>query len=177
MSCAKIISKTKLNSKWVLWFHSPDEKSWEIDSYKNIAEFDTIEDFWQLQNKITPTHIQYGMFFIVRENIMPIWEDKNNIEGGCWSFKLPKKDIYKAWTELAVALIGESIYKNKQNIMNINGISISPKKSFSILKIWNKNKNENNLILLNENIPNLDINSCIYKPHISDETYTENQEE
>ena len=50
MSSAKIISsnpsKTKLNSKWILWFHSPDEKSWEIDSYKNIEEFDTIEDYY-----------------------------------------------------------------------------------------------------------------------------------
>ena len=165
MSSANI-SETLLNSKWVLWYHSPDEKSWDIDSYQNITEFDTIEDFWRIQKELSSHIIQFGMFFIIRKNIMPIWEDKFNLDGGCWSFKLAKKDVFKAWVELSVSLIGETIYKNEKNIMNINGISISPKKNFSILKIWNNNKNESDYNLLNENIPFLETNTAIYKPHL-----------
>ena len=162
--------KTKLNSIWVLWYHSPDDDSWSIDSYNQICVFDTIEDFWILHNKINPIHIQYGMFFIMRKNIDPIWEDSKNKDGGCWSFKLSKKDTYKAWIELGIALISETINIDNEQFMSINGISISPKKNFSILKIWNGNKNDSDNKIINNNIPHMDISSAIYKPHISDET-------
>ena len=158
--------KHKLNSKWVLWYHCPDDKNWDIKSYKNIFEFDTVEDFWVLNNNIKSIHIQYGMFFIIREGIEPIWEDSKNRDGGCWSFKLSKKDTFKAWLELSVALIGETIYKNTENIMDINGISISPKKNFSILKIWNSDKKKKNIEELDISIQNLEPNTSIYKSHI-----------
>ena len=68
-----------------------------------------------------------GMFFIMKEGIYPLWEDNQNINGGCWSYKIIKKDAYKAWVQLAVSLIGESL-STETNF--INGISISPKKGF-----------------------------------------------
>ena len=164
MSQKKI--KTKLNSKWTLWYHCPDDKSWAIDSYKKIFDFDTVEDFWILNEKITPNHIQYGMFFITRDNILPLWEDEKNINGGCWSFKLPKKDTYKAWIELSVFLVGETLYSNDDKF-EINAISISPKKNFSILKIWNKNNEINSIDNLNINLEYFDLKSAIYKSHIN----------
>ena len=163
---SEIINKTELNSKWTLWNHCPDDKAWDIDSYKKLCEFKTVEDFWIYNHKITPAHIQFGMFFITRENIMPIWEDQENLNGGCWSFKLSKKDTYKAWMELAVFLIGETLFLG-DNKMDINAISISPKKNFSILKIWNKNKNINSIDNINSKLSNFDLSSAIYKPHIN----------
>ena len=97
---------------------------------------------------------------------MPIWEDQENLNGGCWSFKLSKKDTYKAWMELAVFLIGETLFLG-DNKMDINAISISPKKNFSILKIWNKNKNINSIDNINSKLSNFDLSSAIYKPHIN----------
>ena len=51
---------------------------------------------------------------------------------------------------------------------NINGITLSPKKKFCILKIWMKDctlKDKDIFI----NINNLSINDCIFKKHINED--------
>ena len=32
------------------------------------------------------------MFFIMKNNVKPVWEDDNNKDGGCFSFKLQNKN-------------------------------------------------------------------------------------
>ena len=155
----------KLNSNWTLWFHSPTDNDWTIESYKRISEFSTIEDFWSIYKFILPNHIQNGMFFLMRDGILPIWEDDQNKEGGCWSFKIIKKDVFNSWVELSIHILGEKITKDIDESMEINGISISPKRSFCIIKIWNKKSNKNNAELLSKRIPYLYICDSIYKSH------------
>ena len=50
--------------------------------------------------------------------------------------------------------------------MLINGISISPKKNFCIIKIWNNDQTKSDLGLLNNEIPNLNFEECMYKCHV-----------
>lgn len=155
-----------LTNKWILWYHDISEKDWSINGYLKISEFDTIEDFWATYNDLNELIIQNSMLFLMRDGINPLWEDPNNKNGGCWSFKISKNDVYKTWNDLSVHLIGENITKEIDNSLNINGISISPKKCFSIVKIWSKNnKNINNY--LSKKIPNIYIYDSIFKSHIS----------
>ena len=67
--------------------------------------------------------------------------------------------------ELSVFLVGENLMKDKKNTMDINGVSISPKKGFSIIKIWNSDNKNNKKTLLTKNIQILDIETCFYKTH------------
>ena len=69
-----------------------------------------------------------------------------------------------AWYELIMYTIGETLTNNKYDSLNINGISISPKKYFCILKIWNNNKDDNNNDLLNEFVNKLG-DSLLYTNH------------
>ena len=154
---------SKLNSKWTLWFHNPVDTSWDIVSYKKVAEINTIDDFWNLYNRLTSFMVENGMFFLMRENINPIWEDVHNKNGGCWSFKIYKKNVSKVWLDMSIHLIAESLTKDKHK--TITGISISPKKSFSIIKIWNNTVKFNSKELLNDKIENVSISECLYKPH------------
>ena len=106
-------------------------------------------------------------FFLMRDTILPIWEDKNNINGGYWSFKIAIHNIHNAWNEITMALIGENILKDKTNIYSINGISISPKKNFCIIKIWNSEKliHTNARDILNKNILLINFEESLYKSH------------
>ena len=101
----------------------------------------------------------------MKEKINPIWEDKNNRKGGCWSFKIYKKNINKTWIDTTIHLLANSLTKSKDNSSMITGISISPKKSFCIIKIWNNNSKNNSKLLLNDKIENLSITECLYKAH------------
>ena len=153
-----------LNNKWVLWFHDPKDQDWSLYSYKKIWEIKTIEDFWILHKVLDYKKIQEGMFFLMKNDIKPLWENEENVDGGCWSYKINKREIYQSWIELSMALCNEKILKSEKND-DINGISISPKKSFCILKIWNTDSNNSSLELLSKKIPKLFVSQCIYKAH------------
>jgi translation initiation factor 4E len=150
----------KLNSRWVLWYHDPENSDWDFKSYEKICVFDTIELFWSIHNYIKNELLYSGMFFIMKENINPLWEDNNNINGGCWSFKILKKNSYNAWINLSVYLIGETL---TEEYNFINGISISPKKGFCIIKIWINNTSKSNIKNIRRDIPFFDNDEYIYK--------------
>ena len=96
--------------------------------------------------------------------IYPRWEDKHNKNGGYWSFKVPKEHSSTAWFELMVYIIGEHGTNDPNNTMQINGISVSPKKNFCIFKIWNKDYNKSNKNILS-NFDFLNMNEVIYSNH------------
>ena len=154
----------KLPSQWTLWFHSPTESGWDITSYKKVYEIQTLDDFWQVYNRMTNTIVENGMFFLMRGTIFPMWEDTKNKNGGCWSFKIYKKYIPNTWIDLSIHTVAETVCSNSKLI---TGISISPKKSFSIIKIWNSDANKNSNKLLTDKIEHMVINECLYKSHKS----------
>jgi translation initiation factor 4E len=156
----------KLNNKWTFWYHNPKDTEWGINSYIKLGNITNVSEFWQLMNSLDNNIVENSMLFIMKDNIIPMWEDKNNCKGGSWSFKIYKNTIKQVWEDVCINIICDNITKNKSDTNTINGISISPKKSFCILKIWNDNKNINNYKLLNNNIKNINLNESIYKPHI-----------
>ena len=68
----KIVSeplKNKLNTKWVVWYHNPIDKSWSRESYKHILELEHIEDLLIL-NKSWETYLPKltnAMYFVMRQ--------------------------------------------------------------------------------------------------------------
>lgn len=154
-----------LNSKWTLWYHKSNDTNWSLESYIKLATFSSIEEFSIVYNNLKPLHIQNSMLFLMREDINPMWEADENKEGGCFSFKIYRQEIFEAWSELSYLLIGENILKNKNEFSCVNGISISPKKTFSIIKIWLKNNNNNEACKFNE-IKKFSFLDAIYKKHV-----------
>lgn len=158
------MNTNNLQNSWVLWFHN-STNDWTINSYLNIFEINTVEDFWEVYLRLNNLIVQGGMFFLMKKNIQPLWETEENIDGGCWSYKINKNDSLNAWTELSMYLCCELILNNKNFLEKINGISISPKKSFCILKIWNNDSNVNSVDLINKEIPYFISSKCIFKAH------------
>uniref|UniRef100_A0A6C0JG63 Eukaryotic translation initiation factor 4E n=1 Tax=viral metagenome TaxID=1070528 RepID=A0A6C0JG63_9ZZZZ len=165
--------KHMLNSKWIVWYHNPSDQSWTIDSYKDVLEIDTLEDFFVLKNswdKCLPK-VSEGMFFIMRklksgQVIYPQWEDINNRKGGYWSFKIDKENAQDIWFRLCSFTIGEDICNETMESLQVNGISISPKKNFCIIKIWNNNCDKNSISLLNTNLDFLNMEEVMYSSHV-----------
>ena len=160
------IGECNLDSKWNFYIHLQNDDNWDYSGYHNIITLDTVEKAVLLNEELSFELIKKTMLFVMRENIKPMWEDIENQNGGGFSFKVHNKNIEQVWKKLFFLLIGESL-TNKTNFENINGISLSPKKSFCIVKIWMKNCK-----LINPNIfqdiEHMDKNSCIFKKHVSD---------
>jgi translation initiation factor 4E len=103
----------------------------------------------------------------MKDNIKPMWEDENNKKGGGFSFKIHNKNVEYVWKRLFYALVGGTITTNKKVYDNITGISLSPKKSFCIIKIWMRNcENLNHNVFID--IDYLDKKGCLFKKHETD---------
>ena len=148
--------ETLLHRNWTFWFHKIDNITWEMDSYRQVYTFNNILDFWKLFNNINSFHL--GMSFIMKKGILPIYEDKENIDGGVWSFRILRKDISQVWLDLNLALIGETL---SDNMEIINGVSINPKNC--VVKIWaSKCPEENEECPIKNDICNLDTTKSIF---------------
>lgn len=154
----------KLNSTWNMWYHH-QKNNWKINSYKKIFEINTIRDFWIFNNNIDNIGgISSQHYFMMRNDITPIWEDDNNKLGGCWSIKIPIQKSYELWVKLSIYIIGENLIKKCNKV---NGLSICAKNTnTSVLKIWINDNSENSIKNLPMNILNEYGFNIIYKSHI-----------
>ena len=154
-----------LDGKWDLYYHLPNDSNWSLASYNAIAKnIDTVEQVFVLNEAINEQTVKYSMLFLMRSGITPLWEDPKNRFGGCFSFKVINKQVYDIWKKLFYSICGESLCINKEHNQLINGITISPKKHFCIIKIWLSNcelQNPNIFIDIN----NLQKQGCLFKKH------------
>ena len=127
----------QINNKWVLWYHSINDTNWGKGSYQNIFAINNLYDYQYILDTFKQDHYQNGMFFCMKEGIFPNWEDPDNRLGGSLSFKVKSISVLQEWSDLLLNCITELILS--ENNDEINGISISPKKEFNIIKIWIKN--------------------------------------
>jgi translation initiation factor 4E len=153
----------KLSNTWVLWYHHVNDNDWTDESYTKLYKIKTIEDFWQIKSTIQ-TYTS-GMFFLMKDDIFPRWEDINNLDGGFWSFRITKKDSDQIWENLLIALIGNTLTKNVDDMESITGVSISPKINNCIVKIWNNSAEKNDISILNDNVQGIILTDSFYKKH------------
>ena len=104
------------------------------------------------------------MLFVMRNGITPLWEDPKNRSGGCFSFKVINKYVPNIWKSLLCALCGETLMQDIKKNNFINGITISPKKNFCVIKIWMSTCEFHDPSIL-INIRNLSKEGCIFKRH------------
>jgi translation initiation factor 4E len=160
-------SRHLLNDKWTLWAHLPHDIDWSVNSYKPILSFSSVEEAVALCETLPDKMIKNCMLFLMRQGIQPVWEDPKNRKGGCFSYKVNNKSVSDAWKKLSYSLIGETLTEDMGLLQQINGITISPKKSFCIIKIWIAVCNYQNPAVILK-IPELSTHGCLFKKHIAE---------
>ena len=135
---------TELSKSYNFYYHAPENNDYSLESYNEILSFNSLEEFWVLDKFVRKDMIENGMFFIMTDPILPIWEDKNNINGGCISWKVDRKNSYKYW---------------------IDSVGYFPKKNSSIIKLWFSEE----IDIENMDLPSsfvLANDKIIYKSHV-----------
>ena len=150
---------------WTLYFHDPEDSSWTADSYKILGSFQNFPDLWATLQRIGTAKLLAGMFFVMRNPYPPLWENRVNINGGSYCIKIPEKSAAETFQRYVAAAILNVVQQNTSN--QIVGVSISPKKGFHILKIWNSNYKQfykaTDISILGDGMIQTDI---IYRPHV-----------
>jgi len=155
------------NNTWVLWSHE------SIDIYENkqanmdLFETNNYKDFINKMNIICndKENIELNsvwmtkIWFFMRKDITPRYEDIKNINGSYWSYRVNKNYSYTTLFSLCIQLMGECLFQEITIMENVNGVSISPKNNTTTVKIWFSEYYEpSNSIKLQYVIPNIDPN-------------------
>ena len=162
-----------LNNNWTCWIHYQNDNIWTLDRYQSITTLSNLKDAVLFIENLDENIIKKSMLFFMKDSILPLWESEDNINGGCFSYKINNINIVNIFKILLYKILGNTLTSDENILNNINGISISPKKNFCIIKIWMRNKNiiVNYDYSLNKDpfaihtIFNIEEQLCVFKEH------------
>ena len=123
---------------WTLFWHSSEGRDWSPASFTSFGEMKTWRDFFAIMNHLKVDTLTDGMFFLMRNGIPPLWENCQNVYGGAYSIRILKARAGPCFVRYAIAAMIGNLAKDSKNI--INGLSISPKTTHNIIKIWNTDR-------------------------------------
>jgi len=140
----------KFNNEWKVWYHNMNIKDWKITGFEVIHNINNVYDFWTLFKYLSDINFSVVNLFIMRENILPIWEDVMNRNGGTCSIRVNLKQYRALFEEIIIyCLIDKLVSCHAEEI---NGISIIIKGNWGLIKILTKNKDLDIINFLNKDI-------------------------
>lgn len=149
---------------WTLYFHEPEDKTWTPESYKRIQSVSSWEELGTVLHEMGPSRILNGMMFCMLGDISPLWENKSNIRGGSYCLKVSRRvstEIYQLYLAAAACGVVASDPSNA-----IVGVTMSPKKGFCIIKLWNANakafNKSSDITILHSDVK---VDEILYRPH------------
>jgi len=152
--------------QWSLYYHDTQDQVWTEESYKKVASFADYKTLWGAIASIGLEKFNNGMWFFMRNPHPPLWENHMNIRGGSYCLKVSQNLSFELFQRYIAAATVDEVSK-RPDVNKIVGISISPKKGFHIIKVWNKDGNHGDikdLALLDESIKASEI---LYRPNVN----------
>ena len=142
------IHEDKFSSKWSLWINNKNcikSSNW-LDTIKKITDITNIENFWQLFNNIPePSNLDFPSdYYFFKDEIIPMWEDNKNKDGGKMTIILKKnkddKKLYldKIWLYTILGCIGEQFDDSDF----ICGLVLNIRKHQDRINIWINTSNK-----------------------------------
>lgn len=141
----------KMDNYFKVLAHHNDDKSWDFNSYYNMCCLKTWGDMATFFNTVLTTkgECNYTDFdlFVMKNEISPMWEDKENRTGSICSVKIDSLvDGNEIFKNLVIHMGNNTLLKFNPSTWNaVNGISFSSKKLDNtaetyciIIKIWFK---------------------------------------
>jgi len=160
------IENFNLKNRWTLWFHKVNDNNWKIESYSKVFEITTYYELLFIIKELE--NITSGMFFLMKNDIIPIFEDENNCNGGYWSLRITKKEANEYWEKMLYYICIDGLTLTPEYEEKINGISISPKINNCIFKIWNSDYNYMKTEYLKKNMEGINLEDAFYLQHNGD---------
>nr|QBH73398.1 eukaryotic translation initiation factor 4e [Franklinothrips vespiformis] len=118
----ELMIKHPLHSTWVLWYYEKNNSRDWSENQREITQFNTVEDFWSLYNHIKlASELRPGCdYSLFKKDIMPMWEDGANRNGGRWLINLDRKqretDLDRFWLEILLCMVGEAFDEYSEDI-------------------------------------------------------------
>lgn len=144
---------------WTLYVHSTEEKKWKADTFKRIHMTGSWEELGAVLREMGPARVLNTMMFAMRGTRSPLWENKDNIGGGTYSFVISRRKAVEVYMLYLAAAATDTATVNPAN--KIVGVTMSPKKGHCVIKLLNTSYMEFNkssdIAILHEDVADIRI--------------------
>jgi len=118
----------------------------------------TVKPFWESFNRFPLENLEMkDSVHFFKRGVKPAWEDRRNVKGGCWTFRVGKSHSKEFWKEVLLLAVGEQfsdvIQPGKQALVplpcfcyvtdaipgdDLCGLSYSVRFNSVLIMIWNR---------------------------------------
>ncbi|KAB5575702.1 eukaryotic initiation factor 4E [Coniochaeta sp. 2T2.1] len=103
------------------------------------AQIESVQDFWRYANNTPVDQIKMReSIYLFKQGFKPIWEDRRNINGGSWTFRVPKSIGPDVWTHVQLLAIGEQLQEVLEEGDQICGVGLSVRFNSHLISIWHR---------------------------------------
>lgn len=130
---------------WHVYFdrQAKDTKA-EDGSYQASLEqlgerIESVQDFWRYHNNIPFEQIKMReSIYLFKSGFKPIWEDRRNILGASWTFRVSKTIGPEVWRDIQLLAIGETLQECLAEGDQLCGVGLSVRFNAHLITIWHR---------------------------------------
>lgn len=165
---------------WTVWYDKhTDSSNYENRLYILHEDVADIATFYRVYNNYPWDKIRLrDTVHIFRKGVKPVWEDPENLKGGCWTFRVPKAKAQSFFHEIAILCMANefqaALEKGMSSVLwlffaflsvsivltgnriehdHVLGVSTSIRFNSHLISVWNKlGSNQNAIKALEETI-------------------------
>jgi len=103
------------------------------------SQIESVQDFWRYNNNTPVDQIKMReSIYLFKQGFQPVWEDRRNINGGSWTFRVPKANGPDFWTRVQLMAIGEKLQGCLDVGDQLCGVGLSVRFNSHLISIWHR---------------------------------------
>jgi len=128
---------------WIVYFDrqkkGQPEGSYDATLEQLGNQIESVQDFWRYNNNTPVDQIKMReSIYLFKQGFMPIWEDRRNINGGSWTFRVPKAQGPDFWTRVQLMAIGEKLQSCLDVGDQLCGVGLSVRFNSHLISVWHR---------------------------------------
>ncbi|POS73406.1 eukaryotic initiation factor 4E [Diaporthe helianthi] len=107
------------------------------------SQIESVQDFWRYANNTPVDQIKMReSLYLFKQGFKPIWEERRNILGGSWTFRVGKNIGPDFWTRVQLMAIGEQLQAALDEGDQLCGVGLSVRFNSHLITIWHRDSSK-----------------------------------
>ncbi|KAI0167101.1 translation initiation factor eIF4e [Hypoxylon sp. FL1284] len=103
------------------------------------TQIESVQDFWRYANNTPVEQIKMReSIYLFKSGFRPVWEDRRNVLGGSWTFRVPKSAGPDFWTRVQLMAIGEKLQEALDEGDQVCGVGLSVRFNSHLVSVWHR---------------------------------------
>ncbi|KAK8002485.1 hypothetical protein PG989_002204 [Apiospora arundinis] len=116
-----------------------EEGSYQVSFEKLDIKIESVQDFWRYNNNFPVDQIKMReSVYLFKNGFKPVWEDRRNILGGSWTFRVPKANGSEFWDRIQLMAISEALQSVLEEGDQLCGVGLSVRFNSHLITIWHR---------------------------------------